>query len=131
MHLDGHKDTFVSGSRFSFETIFVLFFLAVELGRIAIGLSFDVVLVGLTLTMVAVLPYFLYSHDDRPKMAKWLVGRSLVVVLGCALGVAVGQAVGTLLPDGVRFVPLSLLIIAGIASSILQFYGLMRLRLAK
>lgn len=131
MHLDGHKDTFVSNNWLGFDTTFVLFFLAVELGRIGTEISTDVLLVGSTLAMVAVLPYFLNSTERRPRMAKWLIGRAVVALLGCGLGIAINQAVGSLLPDSIRFMPLALLIIAGIASSFLQFYGLMRLRLAK
>jgi len=131
MHLDGRKDTFVSTSWFGFDTTFILFFLSVEFGRIVAEFSFDVVLVALTLAMVAVLPYFLQMPENRPGMSKWLTGRMLVAFLGSSAGVGLDQAVGRLFPESIRFAPLALLIAAGIASSFLQFYGLMRLRLAK
>jgi hypothetical protein len=131
MHLDGHRNSVVSIQRFSFDTTFVLFFLGLEFGRTVGSFSFDTVLMLMTIAMVAVLPYFLPSEAERPAFMKWLAGRSLIIALATGLGAILAPTYGTLLPEGFRFMPLTLLIVAAMTSCFAQFYGLMRLRLAK
>ena len=81
MHLDGLKDTVGSDRGFAIDTTFVLFFLGLEFGRTLQNLTFDTVLLLITMLMVAVLPYYLPSNYERPSFAKWLAGRSLIAVL--------------------------------------------------
>ena len=131
MHLDGHRSSVFSIQRFSFDTTFVLFFLGLEFGRTIGGFSFDAVLMLMTIAMIAVLPYFLPTEFERPAFGKWLAGRTLIVSLATALGAILAPAYGTLLPESFRFMPLTLLIVAAMTSCFAQFYGLMRLRLAK
>lgn len=105
------------------DTSAVLLFLTAEVGRTGNFGSIETLLMGVTILMVLVLPYFLPSApEDGLSLAGWLAFRSLVAVLGVALGLA--------LPDSMRFLPMNLLILAGIFSCVFQFYGLMRLRLA-
>jgi len=131
MHLDGHRNSVVSIQRFSFDTTFVLFFLGLEFGRTIGSFSFDTVLMLMTIAMVAVLPYFLPAEFERPAFAKWLAGRSLIIALATGLGAILAPTYGTVLPESFRFMPLTLLIVAAMTSCFAQFYGLMRLRLAK
>jgi hypothetical protein len=131
MHLDGHRNSVVSIQRFSFDTTFVLFFLGLEFGRTIGVFSFDAVLTLMTIAMVAVLPYFLPTEFERPTFGKWLAGRSLIIALATGLGAVLAPTYGTVLPESFRFMPLTLLIVAAMTSCFAQFYGLMRLRLAK
>jgi hypothetical protein len=131
MHLDGLKDTIGSDRGFSVDTTFVLFFLGLEFGRTLQNLTFDAVLLLITMLMVTVLPYYLPSSYERPAFAKWIAGRALIAVLAIATGAILSQAYGTVLPESFRFLPLTLLILAAMSSCFIQFYALMRLRLAK
>ena len=49
------------GGMISFDTTFVLFFLAMEYGRSTQMFSIDAVLMGITTLMVLALPYFLVA----------------------------------------------------------------------
>lgn len=115
---------------FAVDTSFVLFFLAVEFGRTFLSLSFDNIFLFLTLLMVAVLPYFLLS-DEKPGFANWLLGRSLIAGFAILLGVMFKQSLGVVLPETFRFLPLTLLIVTAMLCSYIQFYGFLKLRLAK
>ena len=115
---------------FAVDTSFVLFFLAVEFGRTFFSLSLDNVFMFLTLLAVAVLPYFLLS-DGRMSLTNWLFGRSLIAGLGIMLGVIFKQSLGIVLPEMFRFLPMTLLIVTAMLCSYVQFYGFLKLRLAK
>ena len=115
---------------FTIDTSFVLFFLAVEFGRTFFSLSLDNVFLLLTLLAVAILPYFLLT-DEKPNLLNWLFGRSLIAGLAVMLGVIFNQSLGVVLPDTFRFMPMTLLIVTAMLCSYIQFYGFLRLRLAK
>jgi len=115
---------------FAVDTSFVLFFLAVELGRTFFSLSLDNVFMFLTLSAVAILPYFLLS-DEKMSLTNWLFGRSLIAGLGIMLGVIFKQSLGVVLPDTFRFLPMTLLIVTAMLCTYVQFYGFLKLRLAK
>lgn len=115
---------------FAVDTSFVLFFLAVEFGRTFFSLSLDNVFMFLTLLVVAVLPYFLPS-DEKSSLINWLFGRSLIAGLGIMLGVIFKQSLGVVLPETFRFLPMTLLIVTAMICTYVQFYGFLRLRLAK
>ncbi len=116
---------------FAVDTCVVLFFLALEYGRAVRAFSVDGLLMGITMTMLLVLPYFLPSNVDRPTFSNWLLVRGAVALGGMILGVAFRQSLGIVLPESVRFVPMTLLIVASMISCYIQFYGLMKLRLVK
>ena len=120
-----------SSGRTSIDTTFVLFFLALEYGRAVQVFSIDGLLMGITIMMVLVLPYFLIAEAERAEFGIWLAGRSAVALLGVVSGYAFKLAVGVFLPEGLSFVPMMLLIVAAMVSAYVQFYGLMKLRLAK
>lgn len=84
----------------------------------------------LTLLTVAVLPYFLLS-DEKNGLTNWLFGRSLIAGLGVMLGVIFKQSLGIVLPDTFRFLPMTLLIVTAMICTYVQFYGFLKLRLAK
>lgn len=105
------------------DTAIVLLFLGVEYGRSMQILSADALLMACTMAMVLVLPYFLPSRFEKPTFALWLARRVAVMMTGILLGLA--------LPASVSFMPMTLLILASMASCYIQFYGLMRLHLAK
>ncbi len=123
-------DENISERGFTIDTSFVLFFLAVEFGRTFFSLSLDNVFLLLTLLAVAILPYFLLT-DEKPNLLNWLFGRSLIAGLAVMLGVIFNQSLGVVLPDTFRFMPMTLLIVTAMLCSYIQFYGFLRLRLAK
>jgi len=121
----------VAGERgFAVDTSFVLFFLAIEFGRTFLSLSFDNVFLFFTLLMVVVLPYFVLS-DEKPSFGNWLLGRSLIAGFAILLGVMFKQSLGVVLPETFRFLPMTLLIVTAMLSCYIQFYGFLKLRLAK
>ena len=121
----------ISNNRgFAVETTFVLFFLAVEFGRGFNGLTLDGVFLALTLLIVMVLPYFLQS-DEKPNFKNWLLGRSFITIFAVFLGLMFKQSVGVILPETIRFLPMTLLIVTAMLSCYIQFYSFMKLRLAK
>jgi hypothetical protein len=112
------------------DTTLVLFFLALEFGRGANVLSIDGALMGITLIMVIVLPYFLPSTLERPLFSSWLLGRGILAAAAFVLGLGIGTMSGTVLPAGVALLPMAFLIIAAIISCYVQFYSVMKLRQA-
>ena len=116
---------------FVIDTTFVLFFLALEYGRSATMFAFDAILMAITLVMVLVLPYFLASNGHKPHFGNWLVGRGAVALAGIVAGIAFKQSVGVVLPESIRSMPMTFLIVASMISCYIQFYGLLKLRLAK
>ncbi len=114
---------------FAVDTSFVLFFLAIEFGRSA-GFAFESVFLGITLIMVAVLPYFAYT-GEKPDFRNWLFGRSLILGFAIVLGIIFRQTLGVVLPEEFRFMPMTLLIVAAMLSCYIQFYSFLKLRLAK
>ncbi len=115
---------------FAVETTFVLFFLAVEFGRTFTKLSFDNFLMAITLLMVTVLPYFL-APDEKPNFAKWIFGRTFIAGFAILLGALFNQTLGVVLPEAFKFLPLTLLIVTAMLSCYIQFFGFLKLRLAK
>ncbi len=118
-------------STFSIDTTFVLFFLALEVGRGANFFALDTLLLTITTLMVMVLPYFLPSVGDPPRFGSWLGGRAVIAAFGVLLGVGLQKSVGVLVPDVFRFAPMTALVIAAMISCYFQFYCILKLRLAK
>jgi Na+-translocating ferredoxin:NAD+ oxidoreductase RnfA subunit len=116
---------------FAVETTFVLFFLAVEFGQSADGFAFDSMFLSLTLVMFAVLPYLLYSKNEKPNFSKWIFGRSLIAAFAILLGAMFKQSLGVVLPETFRFLPLTLLVATAMICCYIQFYGFIKLRPAK
>jgi len=116
---------------FGVDTIFVLFFLALEMGRAVQVFSVDGMLMSTTLATLLVLPYFLPSRAERPSMTKWLAVRGTIAIAALMLGVAYGRGLGVNALLGYRTIPMTFLILSSMVSCYIQFYGLMRLRPAK
>ncbi len=131
MRLGGLWKEFDSFFGFSLDTMVVLLLLGIELGRSITNASFDTFFLAVTTLMVAGLPYALLDATERPSFTKWLTGRGLAAVLAMSFGVVFDRSFAAALPESIRFLPLSLLILAGMTSCFIQFYALMRLRLAK
>ncbi len=117
--------------RFSVDTTFVLFFLAVDFGQSVMSFGLDTALLAITLGMLLVLPYFLPTLTEKPDFTGWLLGRIVIAVFAVALGLAYRQALGVALPESFRFLPMTLLIATGMISCYLQFYAMIRFRLAR
>lgn len=117
-------------SKFSIDTSFVLFFLAVDLGQNFSFAAFDSLFLVFTLLAVAVLPYFL-DVEQKLEIGNWLVGRGLIVGFAVLLGLIFKQTLGVVLPESFRFLPLTLLIVAAMLSCYHQFYSFFKLRLSK
>ena len=116
---------------FALDTTFVLFFLAVDFGQTLFSFGIDGIFSGITLAMLVVLPYFLPSSSAKPEFGSWIFGRMLIVGLAIMLGMMFKQALGVVLPETFKFMPLTLLMAAGMISCYIQFYGIMRFRLAR
>ena len=114
---------------FAIDTTFVLFFLAVEFGQIIGNFTLDTAFFAVTLLMLLVLPYFLPS-DDKPSFGNWVLGRTLIAAFAVSVGVMFKQSL-SVLPEMFRFLPMTLLIVTAMLSCYIQFYGLLKLRLAK
>lgn len=117
--------------QFTLDTTFVLFFLAMDLGQVSLTTSVVTVLQLTTLVVFLVVPYFLPFTGDQQGFSKWLIGRIVVAAVGISLGLMLGQAIGTVLPDAFRFVPMTLLIVAAIICCNVQIYGILKHRLAR
>ncbi len=116
---------------FAIDTTFVLFFLAVDFGTTLLSFGIDSLFSGLTLSILAVLPFFLYSSGAKPEFAGWIFGRIIIGVFGIGLGVLFRLSLGVVLPETFRFLPLTLLIVAAMIGCFIQFYSLLKFRLAK
>ena len=129
--IEGIRETVAPESGFVVDTTFVLFFLALEFGRSLISFGVDSVLLGISLAMLVVAPYFLVNASISKDFGKWLAGRSLITAFATLLGVVFDQTIGLVLPDVMRYIPMALLIVSATASCYFQFYSLLRLRPAK
>ena len=118
------------GGRFAFDTTLILFFLALDLGQ-SLGDGIDTVLSLITLTAVLVLPYFLPFGDTRPGFGRWVSGRAAIAGLAAVVGMGFRSVQGVVLPEEARFLPLTLLIAAGMFTCYFHFYGILKFRLAK
>lgn len=121
----------MAGRNFSLDTTFVLFFLALDFGQALSSLGIDGVFSVVTLASLAVLPYFLLDKGARPDFTSWILGRIGISAFAIGLGIVFTQAIGTVLPEAFRFVPMTLLIVSAMASCYIQFYGMLKFRWAK
>jgi hypothetical protein len=118
------------GSFFAFDTTLVLFFLALDLGQTIFSPDVGAILSGMSVLAIAAAPYLIFG-DERPDFWTWLGARLALAGFGLLTGALLGNAVGSLLPESFRFVPITLLILAAFVSFCLQFYGILRVRLAR
>lgn len=116
---------------FTMDTTFVLFFLAIELGQSESFFGLDTLFMALTLGMVMALPYFLSDTNEKPLFREWILGRGVIALFAVALGVMFRQALGTVLPETLGSLPMTLLIITAMISCYVQFYSFFKFRLAK
>jgi hypothetical protein len=124
----GHSST---AGMTGMDTTFVLFFLAMDFGRAYDGLGPEAIVSGITLIMLVILPYFLPTMDERPDFGRWLIGRILIAGFAGLLGAAFWQGLGRTLPEYFRFMPMTLLIVSAMVSCSLQYYGMIKFRLAR
>ncbi|HEV7645184.1 MAG TPA: hypothetical protein VGO50_14665 [Pyrinomonadaceae bacterium] len=113
------------------DTTFVLFFLAVEFGRSITGFDLGTALIATTLLSFIVLPYFLPALGEKPEFSTWLVRRSAIALFAAGVGVLFSRSVGTTFPDAFAYLPMTLLIVTAMTSTILQFYGFLVLNTAR
>ena len=121
----------MSNRRFAVDTTFLLFFLGIDFGQSSMEFALDSLLSIVMLGMVLVMPYFLPTLDEKPEFADWLMGRSVITIFAVGLGVIFRQSLGVLLPETFRFLPFTLVILTAMLSCSLQFYGMIRFRLAR
>ena len=117
--------------QFGLDTAAVLFFLALEYGREVRLTSIDGLFMLITMGMVAVLPYFLPSRWEQPSFFSWMIARSSVAVLGLVCGAVFSFSLGVVIPEALRFAPMTMLIVVAMVSCYVQFYCLLKLRPAK
>jgi hypothetical protein len=121
----------MSNKRFAVDTTFVLFFLGIDFGQSSMAYAMDSLLSIFMLGLVLVVPYFLPSLEEKPHFSEWLMGRSVITIFAIGLGVVFRQSLGVLLPETFKFLPFSLVILTAMLSCSLQFYGMIRFRLAR
>lgn len=131
MHTQTARFGEAEGGAFAIDTTFVLFFLAVDFGLSLFSFGIDGVFSAITLSMLLVLPYFLHSSAAKPEFGSWIMGRTLIAALAVVLGVMFRQTLGVVLPESFKFLPLTLLIAAAMISCYIQFYSIIRFRLAR
>ena len=119
------------GERFSVDTTFVLFFLAVDLGQSLLVPGLDTLVSAVTFGVVLILPYYLPTDLEKPDFTEWLIGRSLIGVFAILLGMMFRTSLGVVLPEAFAFLPMTLLIVTAALSCYLQFYAMIRFRLAR
>lgn len=116
---------------FAIDTTFVLFFLGLDLGISFTSAGFDAILSGITLATFVVVPYLLPADGEKPEFAGWVAGRTLIALFAVSLGWAFSFTLGDSIPAGLSYLPMTLLIVSAIASCYMQFFSVLRLRLAK
>jgi hypothetical protein len=119
-----------AGSGFSLDTTFVLFFLSVEFGRTLGDFGLDLIFLAITLVLVAVLPYFL-SSEEKPDFGIWILGRGAITLFAVGMGWMFKQSLGVALPETLRFLPMTLLIMSAMLCCYIQFYSFLKLRFIK
>lgn len=124
------KANAIEETNLNVDTTFVLFFLAMDLGQNLGVLRFDTIFMAITLLAIAVLPYFINS-DEKTEFGNWLLGRALIMGFALMLGLIFKQTLGVVLPESLRFLPFTLLIITAMLSCYVQFYSFFKLRFSK
>jgi hypothetical protein len=124
------KSETIASRNFNADTTFVLFFLAAEFGQIIGKIGFDTIFLAIALGTLLVVPYFLPS-EEKQSFRSWVLGRISIAVLGIVVGALFRQCLGVVLPESFRFLPMTLLILTAMLLCYSQFYGLLKLRLAK
>lgn len=117
--------------RFAIDTTFVLFFLALDLGMSYSGIGIDSGLSLITLAAFVVCPYLLPAVGDKPQFALWAAGRTLIALFAVILGAVFSLSLGNMVPESFKYLPMTLLIVAAMASCYIQFFSVFKLRLAK
>lgn len=115
---------------FELDTTFVLFFLAMEFGRICSTASLDLVLMAVAMVGTAVLPYAV-PGEEKPDLGVWIAGRAWIAAFGVLIGLLFDQTLGVVLPEMLRFAPMALLIVSAVLSVQVQFYRFLRYRPAR
>lgn len=116
---------------FVLDTTFVLFFLALDLGASVSGVGIDGLLSSMTLILFVFVPYFLPFEGERPEFGKWVIGRAAIALIAVMIGLMFRQTVGVIVPEHFKHLPMTLLIGSVIFSGVVQFYAIMRMRLAR
>ncbi len=122
---------FIDEKGFTADTTFVLFFLALDFGQAWLILGTDGLLAAVTLTMFVVLPYFLSFSGEKPDFGDWVTGRIIIAAIGICFGLMLKQAIGILVPESFKFVPMTLLIVSAAISCYTQLYAILKVRLAR
>ena len=111
------------------ETTFVLFFLSLDFGQNQSFLTLEGAFMCVVIAAIAVLPFFLPSAGNR-SFGGWLVGRGIIVSFGILLGLGVAQLSGGLLPEVVRFVPITMAFTAAVIACVMMFNSVLKLDFA-
>lgn len=112
------------------DTTFVLFFLAMDLAGSISGIGLDTLLSVLTIGLFVVLPYLLPFGGEKPEFWNWFFGRLSISAIGVISGLATAASAGSFLPEALKYVPFTLLLISGIFCTFTQLRGIMKVRLA-
>lgn len=127
-HIEGIKQQSLSRAEsksVTLDTTFVLFFMAMEIGRTLTTPSWDLLLMGVALVGIASLPYLL-REDEGADFGVWFAGRAWIAAFAIGLGVLFNEAIGSVLPEMLRFLPLSLVIVSSLLSCQVQLYRFLR-----
>lgn len=113
------------------DTTFVMFFLAMEFGRSMTGFDLQSALMATTLMSFVILPYFLPSAGEKLEFSAWLARRGAIAAVAIGAGWLFKQIVGAALPEAFGYLPMTLLLVTAMTSTILQFYGFLALNTAR
>jgi hypothetical protein len=115
---------------FGIDTIFVLFFLATDLGRGFGSLDFGSFLSLATICSFIVFSFFMPSPVQKPSFPFWVGLRVIVAGLGLIAGLGVNVISEVLLMENIKFYPMIFLILTGILCAATQIRGIIEVRLA-
>lgn len=76
------------------------------------------------------MPYLLSFESEKPEFWGWLTGRLSIALIAAISGFALSASAGLFLPETVKYLPFTLLIISGIFCAFTQLRVIMKVRLA-
>ncbi|REJ78619.1 MAG: hypothetical protein DWQ47_03990 [Acidobacteria bacterium] len=118
-----------TGNSVEFDTSFIVFFLAMEIGRTGSIFALENIVMLPALVAVMVAPFYFLPEDMS--YSRWFAGRAVIAGLGLIIGAAFGAAVGPLFPEVFSFLPFTFLVMASMVTAFLSFASLLRFEEAR
>lgn len=111
-----------------FDTSFILFFLAMDIGRNPF--SFESLFMVPVLAIVLVAPFLITASGDQ-SLLSWIGGRAAIGFAGIIAGAAFSVFLGTLIPESFAVLPFALVVVASLVTVLFSFASLLGFRLVR